>query len=219
MKFTVQIFARYPRLGQVKTRLAATLGDDIALELHCELVERQLNEVARLPVRVGCELWCTEAANEPWCADVFKRYPRLRYRRQVSGALGIRMETALKRGMQYSCGIVQIGTDCPVLNAAHMQLCMEELENGSDSVLIAAEDGGYVLAAYSSFQQRLYCGVDWGTERVLAQTLERHRQVGMTPVVYSSLWDVDHAEDYERYRLHIMQNDSVALQRGQAGHG
>lgn len=219
MKFTLQIFARYPRLGHVKTRLAATLGDNAAIELHCELVERQLEQVAQLPRRIGCEFWCTETANAPWCSAIFQRYPRLRYRRQAAGTLGQRMEGALRRGMQYSSGVLQIGTDCPVLNAEHMALCVHAIQGGTDSVLIAAEDGGYVLAGYGKYRRNLYKDIDWGTEHVLEQTVERHIKEGLSPLVYSSLWDVDRHEDYERYQQLAIPAGCASTELWQTNHG
>ncbi len=219
MKFTVQIFARYPRSGQVKTRLAASIGDEAALQLHCDLVERQISQIGRLPGYVACELWCTDAADAPWCVEMLQRNPRLRYRRQVTGTLGVRMDAALRRGMQYSSGVLQIGTDCPVLDTTHIQLCMDELASGTDTVLIAAEDGGYVLAGYSGFYRHLYDGIDWGTDRVLTQTLKRHCRLGLSPVVYCSLWDVDRAEDYDRYRSLGDQAVTSVLQRVEPRYG
>jgi len=199
MRLALQIFAKYPHAGKVKTRLAQKVGDAAAVALHCELVERQLAQIHRLPPRIRCELWCTDTADAAWHLDLFRRYPRLRYRRQSEGSLGQRMEVALRRISAVADGIIQIGTDCPLLQAAHLRMLGTELEAGTDSAFIAAEDGGYVAGAYAGYRPGLFTAVEWGGPDVLAQSLALHLQQGLATVVYSSLWDVDRPDDYERY--------------------
>ncbi len=67
-----------------------------------------------------------------------------------------------------------------------------------DAVFIPAEDGGYVLVGLRRPQPRLFEGIDWGSERVMAQTRERLSELGLRWVELPTLWDVDRPGDLLR---------------------
>jgi len=210
LRTLLQLFIKYPYPGQVKTRLSGLLGEDGAANLHRELAERQLAQIALLSPRITCELWCNEAADAPWYADLQQRWPRLRYRRQAEGPLGERLRFALQRAMPFANGVVQIGCDCPVLSAQHIANAAQALDQNYDSALIGAEDGGYVLAGYTGYSSALFESIDWSTSQVFEQTLNQFRREGLQPVVYPPLWDVDRDEDYQRY-CQLLDNTPSAV--------
>jgi len=196
----IQVFAKYPHNGRVKTRLARVIGSEQATQIHQELVERQLAHLQHLPAYVKLELWCDEDADSPYYHTLFRRWPRLSYRRQSDGDLGARLAAALQRGVRHSRRILQIGTDCPVLGRNEIESALSGLNQNVDIVFIPAEDGGYVLGAYRQYKSGLFDHIDWSTERVLRQSLRQIASLGLTAVCLPSLWDIDHAEDLERYR-------------------
>ena len=46
-------------------------------------------------------------------------------------------------------------------------------------VLGGSDDGGYYLIGVKRLHHRLFEQIDWSTERVFAQTLERAREIGL----------------------------------------
>jgi rSAM/selenodomain-associated transferase 2 len=90
--------------------------------------------------------------------------------------------------------MVVIGTDCPGLTAATLREAAEGLAT-HDVVLGPAEDGGYYLIALRQPQPALFTNIEWGTERVLAQTLEKCRGLGLCVHQLAPLADVDEPED------------------------
>ena len=72
--------------------------------------------------------------------------------------------------------------------------------NSSEVVLGGAEDGGYVLIGQQKPHPELFAGVDWGTERVFAQTLDRAAALGVSVVELPTLWDIDNVEDWRRFQ-------------------
>ena len=102
----------------------------------------------------------------------------------------------------YSGPVVLIGTDCPVLLAAHLVAAARMLrgdgDGPNDAVFVPAEDGGYVLVGLRGPQPRLFEGIDWGSERVMAQTRERLSELGLRWVELPTLWDVDRPGDLLR---------------------
>jgi len=65
-------------------------------------------------------------------------------------------------------------------------------------VLGVAEDGGYYLIVLKSAHAELFQDIDWSTERVSAQTLERARRMDLDVVELPPWLDVDDADDLAR---------------------
>ncbi|MBL8450164.1 MAG: DUF2064 domain-containing protein [Dechloromonas sp.] len=78
--------------------------------------------------------------------------------------------------------------------------CADALRSGQDAVFLPAEDGGYVLVGLRRPQPRLFADIEWGTERVMAQTRDRLRELGLLWSEPRTLWDVDRPEDLDRLR-------------------
>jgi len=191
------VFARAPVAGEVKTRLAATLGAERAARLHAGLVWRALETAAA--ARVGpVVLWCS-----PDCADPFFERCRaelgVELRAQRGGDLGERMRAAFEDAWSAGHALVLIGSDCPALLPAHLVQAARCLA-AQDAVFIPAEDGGYVLVGASRPLPRLFEDIEWGSASVMAATRERLGEMGARWEELPALWDVDRAEDYERLR-------------------
>jgi hypothetical protein len=99
-----------------------------------------------------------------------------------------------------TAGSLIIGTDCPVLTPALLREAAATL-NGHDAVVFPAEDGGYVLIGMRRPAPELFAGIEWSTERVMAQTRERLLSLGWSWTEPATLWDVDRPADYERLAM------------------
>ena len=61
-------------------------------------------------------------------------------------------------------------------------------------------DGGYVLiAARDHIDKRLFESIDWGTRRVLVQTLDKIMQSGINACILNPLRDIDRYSDIKHY--------------------
>jgi rSAM/selenodomain-associated transferase 1 len=94
--------------------------------------------------------------------------------------------------------VVAIGVDCPDLEPGIILEAYEAL-SASDLVLGPASDGGYYLLALRRMAPQLFEGVDWGTERVLEQTLERAKRAGLETALLGGLSDLDTPDDLVRF--------------------
>lgn len=101
--------------------------------------------------------------------------------------------TAASRGP-----VLVIGTDCPALTEIHLRSAADALRDGTDVVLIPAEDGGYVLIGTRSMQPTLFADMRWGTETVLAETRARVIAHRLVLAERPPLWDVDTEIDLAR---------------------
>jgi uncharacterized protein len=193
------VFARLPRRGRVKSRLAAAIGPDRALEVYRALLERTLRigEAAAVERRELQLAECDPSAAECRWLDTL-RAAGWQPSWQQGADLGERMARALARAFEQRELPVLIGSDCPVLEAADLESAFAALER-SDAVFCPTEDGGYALVGATRPLPDAFRGIAWGGGDVMAATraaLRRHR-VGWTEL--RTVWDVDVEADLQRW--------------------
>ena len=176
------VFARAPRLGTVKRRLARDVGDRAALRFYQANLARLLRTLAR-DRRFRTVLAHTpDRTTARWPA----RTPRVA---QGTGNLGQRMHRACARHRR----VAIVGTDIPELCTDDVAAAFRALGR-AQAVFGPAADGGYWLVALSPRRPaRPFAGVRWSTEYALADTLANFggRRVGLL----RTLRDVDTAAD------------------------
>lgn len=193
----VAILARAPVPGHTKTRLIPALGAEGAARLQRWLLQRTV--AMALVADVGpVFLWCTDDPHHP-DFSLCRAYGPVSLRQQPEGDLGQRMLAAMQESATPD-GVLVIGTDCPALTPSHLRQAAERLRH-HDAVVTPAEDGGYVLIGMrdpSGPSASAFEAVDWGSERVMAQTRQRLRATGCDWDEPTTLWDVDRPEDLPR---------------------
>jgi len=192
----VIVFARAPTPGAVKTRLIPLLGAEGAAELHARLLKRTLTTAHAATFR-QIELHGAPGIDDPFfrcCAGHFA----VALLAQASGDLGARMFAAFESALAVHRRVLLMGSDCPALTAEHLRKADHSLRDGADAVLVPCEDGGYALIGLARVDARLFDGVPWGGETVMAETRARLRELGWRWCELETLWDVDRPEDYER---------------------
>ncbi len=190
----VLVFARAPEPGAAKTRLIPLLGAERAANLQRILIERALRTA--IDARLGdVELWCTPSAAHP----LFSGRPTdLRTASQRGNDLGARMFNAASASLKSSRRAILVGTDCPALLPTDLQDAARALQSGYDAVFTPAEDGGYVLVGLARCDARLFDGISWGTDTVMACTRARLAELGWRWLELPVSWDVDRPADFHR---------------------
>ena len=188
------VFTRYPKPGTTKTRLAKALGDFEAAAIQKKLTEYTILQVAKLmtlyPVSVSIYF-------DGGSREKIKKWlgPGYSYRDQGGGDLGQRMANAFAEAFKRNYKkIVIIGTDCPYLKAGHMKQAFDSLRQ-KDLALGPATDGGYYLIGLSRNEKSLFKNISWGTDAVLAETLNIAAERGLSIDLLDTLSDVDRPED------------------------
>ncbi|KXJ43847.1 MAG: hypothetical protein AXW16_05035 [Cycloclasticus sp. Phe_18] len=192
----LQIFAKAPIQGFVKTRLIAELGDKKATDVYIELLDRTIN--LALTSEYKTQIWC--APNQQY--DFFQ-FNKQKYgvilKDQLGRGLGERMQYALRQGLKEADEVMLIGADCPVFTTEYLIKAFEALRL-SDVVLGPAEDGGFVLVGCRKTHEKMFDGVNWGHSTVLEQTVDAITKAGLTSQLLPMLWDVDTPADLKRWR-------------------
>lgn len=185
------IFVKNPVAGKVKTRLAASVGDEKALEIYRHLLAITKNAAAG--TGASLQVWYSDKVEQEdlWEDGKFSKF------RQAGDNLGARMRNAFNRAFEEGADkVVIIGSDCPGLTTEHLQDAYRILDE-RDVVIGPSADGGYYLLGMNRCLPALFAGIEWSTPEVLGQT---KRILNENSISYSELEllnDIDTAEDLE----------------------
>lgn len=186
------IFIKNPALGKVKTRLAATIGDEAALAVYHKLSQRTRS--VSLSLEVPRYLYYSDFVDlhDDWDNAQFLK------KNQHGLDLGERMYQAFTETLQHCAKAVIIGSDCPLLTPAILQEAFDQLEQ-HPYVLGPATDGGYYLLGMREAKLDLFQHMEWSTAEVARITLGRMATHGASCHLLPALPDVDVAEDWQKY--------------------
>ncbi|MCF0040419.1 TIGR04282 family arsenosugar biosynthesis glycosyltransferase [Dyadobacter fanqingshengii] len=186
-------------LGKVKTRLAATVGDQKALEIYGQLVAHTLKQVSQSG-QIALLYFSDDLHSDlPQCDQQFA------LRLQRGSDLGERMSNAFKDVFETSARkVLIIGTDCPGLNASIIKEAFDALD-AHDIVIGPATDGGYYLLGMRNFQGFIFEDIPWSTSEVLELTLETCARHSLTYCLLKELSDIDDENDLDMWNS--MQKD------------
>jgi rSAM/selenodomain-associated transferase 1 len=199
VKDKLLVFARYPELGKVKTRLAADIGAAEALRVYEQLLAHTHSVVQQ--ISASRTLWL---AAEPPTGSTPLWPDAEQLVQPTHNDLGARMQHAFEEAFtQGAKRAVVIGTDCPGLQPEHLQQAFAQLES-HDVVLGPAEDGGYYLLGMRTLQQPLFTGITWSTNTVLTDTLAIAQRQGLSVALLPTLHDIDNGADLATWRQGAM---------------
>lgn len=187
----VVLFARAPRLGRGKRRLAREVGDVRAWRFHRLNTGRVLRRLA------GDRRWTTWLAVTPDRAALDRRglwdLP-VRVIPQGAGDLGRRMARPMHRLPPGP--VVIVGADIPDIQPRHLAQAFRLLGR-HDAVIGPADDGGYWLIGLRRRPcvRPPFAGVRWGSAHALDDTLANLARQGDSVGFLEVLGDVDTAAD------------------------
>ncbi len=176
----------------MKTRLAKTAGDETTLKIYLELMihTRDITlDVAAKRFLYYSHFIDTE---DDWHPEHFHKHL------QEGRDLGEKMKHAFQTVCQNHKKVVIIGSDCPLLTPEIIGQAFEELED-HPFVIGPAMDGGYYLLGMNNYYPEVFNNTEWGSAKVLAQTIEKIENLGQSYYLLKELPDVDFEEDWKRH--------------------
>ena len=193
------LFARAPRAGRVKSRLAAVLGETAALEIYLAFLKDSIEMVRRVSPG-GIRPAIAWAGAEGPVSEIEEMLAGFEVLDQEGDDLGQKMSNTfadlLSRGHDR---VVIIGSDTPSLPLEHLYKAFDLLRD-RDLVIGPATDGGYYLIGARAVYPEIFRDIPWGTARVLEETIALLRIYGIPRVLLPKWEDVDTIEDLERLR-------------------
>ena len=194
------LMAKAPRAGAVKTRLVPPLTPDEAATLSLCFLRDLATNIAEVSVgeRVDGIVIYTPAGEEEAFKGALPRGFGLLPQRGES--LGERVlhgaEDLQASGYGSFC---LINADSPTLPRSLLTKAAAALERPGDRVVLGpATDGGYYLIGLKRAHARLFTHIDWSTERVFTQTIERAAEIGLEVKTLPSWYDVDDVASLRR---------------------
>ncbi|MCP3689466.1 MAG: glycosyltransferase [Gammaproteobacteria bacterium] len=187
----IQVFARPPVAGKVKTRLIPDLGVDNATAVYRYCLRETLELLNSS--ELDFEIWLSEAGTDPLFAHHCTQL-------QQGVDLGARMHHALQQGLVSNPGdsAILIGSDCLDLNLNHFTAAIATLKT-RDMVLLPCFDGGFALIGCRKIEPLIFAGVDWGSSQVLEQTLQNAKLLNYKTCILETVRDIDTLEDLNHY--------------------
>ena len=193
----VIVFLKYPEPGQVKTRLAASVGDKKAAEIYGELVAMTLAALpwSKAHIEIHFSPPTVEQKVKQWLAPVIPAGMRPSFVAQSHGDLGQRLNGAIERAFRFGPKIVTVvGTDCPHLTLEHFHSAWTALDR-CDAVFGPAHDGGYYLLALKTRAPYLFQGIPWSSDTTLSESLKAADRANLTTSLLEPLHDIDTVAD------------------------
>ena len=105
---------------------------------------------------------------------------------------------------------VVLNSDSPTLPTSLLIETAEMLARPGDrAVLGPSTDGGYYLLGLKRAHRQLFEDIDWSTERVARQTLERARAIGLAMHRLPAWYDVDDADALRQLHAELFEGRSL----------
>jgi uncharacterized protein len=200
------VMAKAPRPGKVKTRLSPPLTPEQASALNiCFLRDttENIQQVTEAGNSAGLVVYTPlgdEAAFDGILPAAFQLLG------QRGDGFGERLLHAVEDLL--ACGfsaVCLIDSDSPTMPQHALLQAVAWLSRPGDRVVLGgSDDGGYYLIGVKRLHQRLFEQIDWSTERVLEQTLERAREIGLKAELLPTWYDVDDGATLERLHRELL---------------
>ena len=186
-KTLIIVFVRNTQLGAVKTRLASTVGDQMALKIYKALLKHTAREVNKVSAHKKVLYSAYIKDVDIWGEMNFLKGL------QSEGDLGQRMECAFKTAFAKGYkNVVIVGSDLYSLKSSHIETAIKQLKK-NEVVLGPATDGGYYLLGLKMSLSALFCNKQWGSATLLEDTLNDLKSSSV--FLLEPLNDIDTFED------------------------
>ena len=191
-------FIRYPEKGRVKTRLAASIGDERALKLYRNFLLSILSTLNKGTFLFYLCFYPADALESlrKWLGRDYLYIP------QQGEDLGERMKNGFMEAFDSGFKrVVLIGSDIPDLPLEFIEEAFASIRE-KDCVIGPSLDGGYYLIGFkdTKFSPQVFKGILWSTERVFEETMKILEREGLTVHTLRPLRDIDKIDDLREFQ-------------------
>jgi len=189
----VIMFVKSPEIGMVKSRLAASVGDNFVLDLYKCFVSDMMEMFSRSEYPLIIFFHPPESRQKivQWLGDTHILLP------QIGDNLGERMKNAFRTVFSQHLGsALLIGSDSPDLPSQIIDEALTSLRD-HDAVVGPSYDGGYYLIGFraDTFLPQVFDRIPWSTSEVFLQTTDVLKKAGHRVHVLPVWRDVDTFDD------------------------
>jgi rSAM/selenodomain-associated transferase 1 len=185
------IFVKNPVLGKVKTRLAATIGNQKALDIYHMLLDHT-HKISK-DLQIDKIVFYGDFINhlDLWENEIYEKCL------QDGINLGERMRKAFEQVFEPgSKKVVIIGSDCYELTSKILLNAFDVL-SWKDAVIGPATDGGYYLLGMKYLIPQIFDEKNWSSHTVFSETIRQLENLHISFDLMKTLRDVDRESDLE----------------------
>ncbi len=197
IELSLGILVRFPSSGKVKTRLAMSLGEQLATDFYRLCAENTFQEIVRLRQKVRRYVFYSSKEEmqkvKRWIGSKFYFIP------QVEGTIGEVLECAFSTMFSHGAQkAIVLASDVPDLCSTVIDDAIDALD-ACDVVIGPSRDGGYYLIGMKRMHYKLFTDIAWSTQKVTEQTMSIIQSSGLTVSSLIPLIDIDTEEDLRHW--------------------
>jgi len=216
----IAVMAKASIPGRTKTRLVPPLTFEEAAAFNTAFLQDVAANILTAASRMNISGYM--AFGPPESAAFFKAIlpPDIRLVESWLPNFGDCLLNAITRlfALGHEAAVV-LNADSPTLPTSLLVETASILARPGDRAVIGpSTDGGYYLLGLKATHRRLFADIDWSTERVARQTMERAREIGLPLHILPAWYDVDELEALRLLQAELCEGRSFAadLQSHQA---
>jgi rSAM/selenodomain-associated transferase 1 len=187
------IFVKNPELGKCKTRLAATIGNEKALNFYKNMLDR--TKMLAEQVNADKAVYYSSFIDEK---DLWPNQPPFYKSLQNQDPdLGAKMQSAFPEAFAGGYeSVCIIGSDCYALDEEAINQAFNVLGN-KDAVLGPSNDGGYYLLGLNQLYPEFFTNKEWSTDSVAPDSIQDFKKLSLDYELLEELTDIDNEGDLE----------------------
>jgi hypothetical protein len=207
---TVLVMAKAPVPGLAKTRLAATLGDEVAADIAAAALLDTLDAVAQTPV--GGRVVAMTGDLDRACrgAEIRERLESFTVIGQRGDDFADRLANAHADAAVSGRPVLQIGMDTPQVSAELLTDCARTLLTTPALLGMACDGGWWVLGVADAATADCLRDVPMSQDDTGAVTLAALRHTALDVTIVEELPDVDTVDDIPLVRAACRLNSRFA---------
>jgi rSAM/selenodomain-associated transferase 1 len=187
------VMTKAPRAGKVKTRLVPPLTPEEAAGLNiCFLrdIASAIFQATRAVSAGGIAVYTPVGAEDTYQGILPEDFSLLPQRGDAFGQrLGFATQDLLQLGFGSVC---LINSDSPTVSQDAFSEAATVLARPGDRIVLGpSDDGGYYLIGFKKLHRRIFEEIEWSTEKVLRQTMERAAELKLETHCLPTCFDVD----------------------------
>ncbi len=208
----LSVMTKAPRAGKVKTRLTPPLSAEEAAALNiCFLRDTTaaISATASEGHARGIGVYTPVGEEGAYNGILPAHFELVAQRGEAFGErLTAAAEDLLRIGFHSLC---LIDSDSPTVPQRAYSQAVKFLSQPGDRVVLGpSDDGGYYLIGLKKVHRRLFENIDWSTERVFQQTLERAAEVSVAVELLPKWYDVDDRTTLQRLGRELLEGQGLA---------
>lgn len=193
----ILIFARRPELGFVKTRLAACIGEPLALKAY----EAFLGDTLLAARKSGATVLLAHTPGPSFSEQQLADFAF----EQRGASFGERFDSALSDAanlLPHGVSIVLIGADTPHLSPASMALAIRNLDEAK-AVIGPSTNGGFYLLGFSTRPVSVADAFAYPAFKEVGEVVRLLKKEKIKPKLLEDWFDVDMPEDLVKLNTFI----------------